>query len=75
MNNPDWKEYFRTGHCPYCGSENIEGQSIDIDGDTAEQEVGCNDCNKSWYDKYRLTGVWVPSTEAGEIDEFIEREG
>jgi hypothetical protein len=74
MNKPDWKEYFRNGCCPYCGSENLEGEGVNIDGDTAEQEVGCNDCNRSWYDKYSLIGVWVPSIEPGEINEFIERE-
>lgn len=43
--------------CPFCGSKDIEGQSIDIDVGEATQEVICCKCNKGWYDVYTLTGV------------------
>lgn len=43
--------------CPVCQSDAIEGGSLDIDGNIATQEVGCNDCSASWQDEYRLKGL------------------
>jgi len=40
-----------------CQSDAIEGGSLDIDGNIATQEVGCNDCSASWEDEYRLKGL------------------
>lgn len=51
--------------CPYCLSEDITGNSIDIDGSTATQEVGCNMCNATWQDVYQLK-TFYPN-EAGEF--------
>ena len=45
--------------CPYCGSENISGEHVEVDAGGATQEVGCTDCGKSWYDCYSLTG-YIP---------------
>lgn len=42
--------------CPFCGSDQIEGSSIDVDGGHALQKVGCNDCDAEWNDVYRLSG-------------------
>lgn len=44
------------GVCPCCGSENIEGGSIDIQGRSAYQEVSCLECDASWNDVYHLAG-------------------
>ena len=38
--------------CPYCQSEMIEGDSVTIDGSTAEQQCTCTECGKSWIDIY-----------------------
>ena len=45
------------GHCPNCGSEQIEGGSIDVEGENAYQQVSCNDCDQQWNDIYQLVGV------------------
>ncbi len=45
--------------CPFCKSENIEGGHVDIDGGAAWQRCGCNDCNASWEDSYKLTGIEI----------------
>lgn len=45
--------------CPLCKSEEVEGFSIDVDCDTATQEVHCNDCGFGWTDKYLLSGYSV----------------
>ena len=45
------------GKCPYCGSKDITGKSIDVDGERATQEVICEACQRSWLDVYTLTGV------------------
>lgn len=43
--------------CPACGSDNVEGQSVDIDSYGAQQEVMCSACNAVWSDDYTLTGA------------------
>ena len=47
----------RGGCCPYCRSESISGESVDIDSNRAFQEVSCSECGRSWLDIYRLTDV------------------
>jgi len=42
--------------CPFCGSDNISGEEISIEGNEAWQEVSCNDCESSWQDIYELVG-------------------
>jgi transcription elongation factor Elf1 len=43
--------------CPYCGSEDIVGESVEIDGGTATQEVDCSACQREWQDVYALVDV------------------
>ena len=45
-----------SGHCPYCGSVEIEGDDWEVDGDRTTQEVSCNACGRRWYDLYQLAG-------------------
>lgn len=45
--------------CPFCREPTIEGNSIEIDGGTATQEVGCNNCDKVWTDVYVLSHYTV----------------
>ena len=40
--------------CPFCNSTDIEGQ--EWEGDISSQKVACNDCDKVWWDRYKLTG-------------------
>ena len=43
--------------CPYCHSSDLVGQiSPDFDGAWMSMETSCGDCNKQWYDVYRLVG-------------------
>jgi len=42
-------------HCLYCDSKNINADSWD--GDTATQDVSCEDCGRHWRDCYELTGI------------------
>lgn len=42
--------------CPVCGSDDLDGGSVDIDAGTATQEVVCLECLSSWTDVYTLTG-------------------
>jgi transcription elongation factor Elf1 len=52
------QEYLRAGgsHCPFCGSEDITGQSPDYDGGIS-QVVACNVCDGRWVDIYNLVEV------------------
>jgi len=44
-------------HCPYCGSADIVGGSVEIDGNGAHQDVTCNECNREWSDVYVLIDI------------------
>ncbi len=43
--------------CPYCGADQIEGGSVEIEEGTAQQKVGCLSCDRHWTDIYHLVGV------------------
>lgn len=53
------KRYLRTGgvRCLICESEDIEGSSVDINGNGASQRCHCNECDASWHDMYKLDDV------------------
>lgn len=52
------RKYLRRGECcPYCKSESITGESLDIEGKHASQKVSCQDCEREWLDIYRLADV------------------
>ena len=54
------RSYLRRGSCcPYCRSESITGESVDIGDAQALQEVDCQDCGRRWHDVYRLADVEV----------------
>lgn len=44
-------------HCPFCRHAQVEGESIEVEGSTASQEVHCLKCQRYWRDIYTLTGV------------------
>jgi len=45
--------------CPGCGSQQIIGHSVNIDGPRATQACNCADCDASWTDIYTLTNQEV----------------
>ena len=52
--------------CPNCGSRDIEGGPIDVEGTGAVQEMKCLDCGSSWEDVYSLdkyVNLKVPESE------------
>lgn len=62
--------------CLFCASDDIEGGSLEIEGECAQQEVHCLACDRRWRDWYRLDGVTVDdcgfdSTD-GDINESEE---
>ena len=56
------REYVDSGgtRCPFCGSENIEGGSREIDGGIVSWEVSCIDCSSYWQDLYKLFDIYTP---------------
>lgn len=39
--------------CPHCGGTDTEGGEVNTDGDTAVQEMNCNECEgETWFDVY-----------------------
>lgn len=55
------KDYLsgKSGQCPKCKSLNIVGEHIEVDGQTAWQEVSCSNCEFIWNDIYTLTDIEV----------------
>lgn len=60
LEEPTWKRHdyqaaaFATwGACPQCGKSEIQGGSIDIEGEFAYQTVQCLNCNLSWSETYQ----------------------
>ena len=49
----------RKGVCPRCGSADILGDAVDIVGNRAEQEVGCQECCAEWIDVYRFERYYI----------------
>lgn len=43
--------------CPFCGSADISGDSVEVNEGFAMQEIGCPQCGKQWTDVYTLTHV------------------
>lgn len=45
------------GACPICGSTDLSGGSIDLEGGAVYQEVTCQACEAHWTDCYHLANV------------------
>lgn len=53
----DTEKYLKnSSRCMFCGSSNIEGGFVDIDGRVAAQPVRC-ECGAHWQDIYELKEV------------------
>lgn len=48
------------GVCPYCGGENIDYDSLELEGESLYFPATCNDCGNEfneWYD-LEFSGQW-----------------
>jgi Zn finger protein HypA/HybF involved in hydrogenase expression len=43
--------------CPKCRSEWVEGDSWNVEYETATQECHCSACGANWYDVYDRVGI------------------
>jgi len=50
--------------CPFCGSWDIEGGSMDFDSGEIAQRISCHECNEQWTDVYKLAAVADPDSGA-----------
>lgn len=61
MKDDEWYKQNGGNKCPFCESENIEGDGqVQTDSTYAWQKIICLDCKKEWEDQYTLTGFDVP---------------
>jgi len=53
------KDYLANGgtRCPGCLSTEISGSSMQVDNDTAWQEIECANCEQTWTDIYKLKEI------------------
>lgn len=50
------KEYLEApNHCPFCDSDQVTGDAVEVQHLHAYQPVSCLDCGKTWEDVYQLT--------------------
>ena len=66
MNPEKAKEYLeqRGLACPFCGSWDIEGVSMDFDAGEIAQRISCHKCSERWTDVYKLSAV--ANSDSGE---------
>ena len=59
-------DYIQSGGvcCPYCGSDQIEGDSYDHQEGCVTQEICCLSCDKSWTDVHSLTHIEETSPDS-----------
>ncbi len=59
MNPERAKEYLEQHGlvCPFCGSWDIAGGSMDFDSGEIAQRISCHECNERWTDVYKLAAV------------------
>ena len=59
------EKYLKRGSsCPLCGRAlALEGESVEIDGNEARQEMSCFDCDLRWIDIYVLARIELAETE------------
>ena len=43
--------------CPFCKSDDLEGNAWEADRNWATQEVKCCNCSEEWQDLYILKGI------------------
>ena len=53
--------------CPFCGSDQLEYQSFDMESNTVYQEIFCVDCENEWQDLYQHVGIAIRE-EDGWVD-------
>lgn len=44
-------------NCPFCDSNNITGDHIDTEGDSAYRNIDCSDCGAYWTETFDLVGI------------------
>lgn len=59
MNPRKAKQYLenRGASCPFCGSGDIEGGSMNFEAGEIAQRISCHDCGERWTDVYKLAAV------------------
>jgi len=45
--------------CPFCESDQTEGDEIDQEANQVWQKIGCNNCGEEWTDVYILKRVEI----------------
>lgn len=56
--------------CPACGSWDIEGGPVEIDGTHALQRCRCSGCGARWTDDYELAGYVLDDDETGTLRRY-----
>lgn len=55
--------------CPKCRSHDIEGKSLEVDGNECQQKMYCNECEFRWFDIYQRDYFVPVEDTSDEIDE------
>lgn len=76
MNPKKAKQYLeqRGRVCPFCGSWDIEGGSMNFEAGEIAQRVSCHKCGEVWTDVYKLAAVADSDSGATIASIFIPAE-
>ena len=66
MNETVQQHFVKPEQCPYCGQPTVEGASVEIESDEAQQPVHCLSCSRQWWDIYRLSAILDDSEQLHE---------
>jgi transposase-like protein len=58
--NPEKAKKYLEQHgiaCPFCGSLQIEGGSMNFEAGEIVQRISCHECSEQWTDVYKLAAV------------------
>ena len=64
LSDSDVKSYVAGGglKCPFCGNDQLQGDSFDVEAGECRQEMSCPRCHAEWWDVYQLKGLEVTQT-------------
>lgn len=55
----------RGSSCPFCGSDQIQGDSVEVHDGRVYQSVQCLKCGEGWHDGYTLDSV---ADDGGDVE-------
>lgn len=56
------------GHCPYCGSDNMDTEKTVVEGNMTTNNCYCLDCKRNFTQVYRTQQVFIGQDVGEDLD-------